>query len=119
MSQGISDNAHPTIFNRETVRNRRVYNPIPPCPKDLFVVRDLLRGGPLFWGHFSPERVRVAVETHRSRFSSTIDDDMGVSFEGASSSAVYATGQSSGRRSLDTEDDAEPMVEDPVPGYGG
>ncbi|KAH0936426.1 hypothetical protein HID58_013543, partial [Brassica napus] len=67
-----------------------VYNPIPPFPEDLCIVWNLLRGGPLFWGYFSPERVRAAVETHRSRFSSSIDDDMGVFFEGTSLPAVYA-----------------------------
>ncbi|CAG7875881.1 unnamed protein product [Brassica rapa] len=117
MSQGISGNARPTIFNRETVRDQRVHNPIPPFPEDLCVVRNRLRGGPLFWGYFSPKRVRVAVETHRSRFSSSIDDDMGVFFEGTSLPAVYATGQSSGRRLADAEDDAEPTVEDPI--FGG
>ncbi|KAH0853468.1 hypothetical protein HID58_093162, partial [Brassica napus] len=55
-----------------------VHNPIPPFLEDLCVVRNLLRGGPLLWGYFSPERVRAAVETHRSCFSSSIDDDMGV-----------------------------------------
>ncbi|KAF3529653.1 hypothetical protein DY000_02042893 [Brassica cretica] len=94
-------------------------NPIPPLLKDLFVVRDLLRGGPLFWSHFSPERVRAAVETHRSRFSLTIDDDMGMSFEDTPSPSVYATGQSSGRRLLDVEDDADPIIEDPVFCHGG
>nr|VDC84500.1 unnamed protein product [Brassica rapa] len=108
-----------------------MHNPNPPFPEDLCVVRNLLRGvlftssetkltlnnGPLFWGHFSPERVRAAVEAHRSRFSSSIDDDMGVFFEDTSSPAVYATGQISGRRPLDAEDDVEPTVEDPV--FGG
>ncbi|KAH0851385.1 hypothetical protein HID58_094789 [Brassica napus] len=55
-----------------------VHNPIPPFPEDLCVVRNLLRGGSLFWGYFSPERVSAAVDTHRSCFSSSIDDDMGV-----------------------------------------
>ncbi|KAF3589543.1 hypothetical protein F2Q69_00029131 [Brassica cretica] len=96
-----------------------VHNPIPPFPEDLFVVRNLLRGGPLFWGHFSPERVRSAVETHRSRFSSTIDDDMGMFFQDISSPAIYATAQSSGRRLLDAEDDVDPIIEDPVFGHCG
>ncbi|KAH0850044.1 hypothetical protein HID58_091320 [Brassica napus] len=91
-----------------------VHNPIPPFLEDLCVVRNLLRGGPLLWGYFSPERVRAAVETHRSCFSSSIDDDMGVFFEDTSLPAVYATGQSSGQRPPDAEDDAEPTVEDPV-----
>ncbi|KAG2266353.1 hypothetical protein Bca52824_073432 [Brassica carinata] len=42
---------------------------------------------------------------------------MGVFFEDTSSPAVCATGQSSGRRPLDAEDDVEPTVEDPV--FGG
>ncbi|KAH0853898.1 hypothetical protein HID58_092797 [Brassica napus] len=173
MSQGISGNARPTIFNCElsvtnavrlferstpltlprpthigwlcpTWKNRLpsrgfpldqasvaveclpsfrrlwgvgVHNPIPPFLEDLCVVRNLLRGGPLLWGYFSPERVRAAVETHRSCFSSSIDDDMGVFFEDTSLPAVYATGQSSGQRPPDAEDDAEPTVEDPV--FGG
>ncbi|KAF2556632.1 hypothetical protein F2Q68_00015508 [Brassica cretica] len=92
-----------------------VHNPIPPFPEDLCIVRDL-RGGPLFLGHFSPERVSAAVEAHRSRSSSSIDNDMGASFEDTSLPAVYATGQSSCRGSLDAEDDGEPTVEDPVSG---
>ncbi|KAH0917471.1 hypothetical protein HID58_025131 [Brassica napus] len=91
-----------------------VHNPILPFPEDLCIVRNLLRGGPLFWGHLSPARVRAAVETHRSRFRSSIDSDMGVFFEDSPASAVYATGQSSGRRLLDAEDDEEPTVEDPA-----
>ncbi|CAG7863035.1 unnamed protein product [Brassica rapa] len=94
-----------------------VHNPIPPFLEDLCVVRNLLRGGPLLWGYFSPERVRAAVETHRSCFSSSFDDDMGVFFEDTSLPAVYATGQSSGQRPPDAEDVAEPTVEDPV--FGG
>ncbi|CAN7092401.1 unnamed protein product [Brassica rapa subsp. narinosa] len=94
-----------------------MHNPIPPFLEDLCVVQNLLRGGPLLWGYFSPERVRAAVETHRSRFSSSIDDDMGVFFEDTSLPAIYATGQSSGQRPPDAEDDAEPTVEDP--GFGG
>ncbi|CAG7876533.1 unnamed protein product, partial [Brassica rapa] len=94
-----------------------MYNPIPPFPEDLCVVRKLLRGGLLFWGYFSPERVRAAVETHRSRFSLSIDDGMGVFFEDTSLPAVYAIGQSNGQRPPDAEDDAEPTVEDPI--FGG
>ncbi|KAF2544907.1 hypothetical protein F2Q70_00021786 [Brassica cretica] len=90
-----------------------LYNPIPPFLEDLCVVRN----GPLFWGYFSPERVRAAVETHRSRFSSSIDDGMGVFFEDTSLPTVYAIGQSSGQRPPDAEDDAEASVEDPI--FGG
>ena len=44
---------------------------------------------------------------------------MGVFFEDTSSPAVYTTAQSSGRRTLDAEDDVEPIIEDPVFGHDG
>ncbi|KAF8094677.1 hypothetical protein N665_0357s0012, partial [Sinapis alba] len=34
---------------------------------DLYVVRNLLRGDPYFWGYFSHKRVRLAVAYHRMR----------------------------------------------------
>ncbi|CAF2100155.1 unnamed protein product [Brassica rapa subsp. narinosa] len=58
--------------------------------------------------------LRAAVEAHRSRFSSSIDNAMEASFEDTSLSTVYVTGRSSGRGSLDAEEDGEPIVEDPV-----
>ncbi|KAG2281694.1 hypothetical protein Bca52824_052914 [Brassica carinata] len=36
-------------------------------PGDLFAKRDLLRGRPFFWNSFTVERIRSAVELHRSR----------------------------------------------------
>uniref|UniRef100_A0A0D3AU42 Uncharacterized protein n=1 Tax=Brassica oleracea var. oleracea TaxID=109376 RepID=A0A0D3AU42_BRAOL len=38
-----------------------------PTPGDLFAKRDLLRGRPFFWNSFTVERIRSAVELHRSR----------------------------------------------------
>uniref|UniRef100_A0A0D3DLI5 Uncharacterized protein n=1 Tax=Brassica oleracea var. oleracea TaxID=109376 RepID=A0A0D3DLI5_BRAOL len=40
---------------------------LPPTPADLFTKRDLLRGSPFFWNSFTVERIRSAVELHRSR----------------------------------------------------
>ena len=39
---------------------------------------------------------------------------MEASFEDTSLSTVYAAGRSSGRGSLDAEEDGEPTVEDPI-----
>ncbi|CAG7870765.1 unnamed protein product [Brassica rapa] len=58
--------------------------------------------------------VRAAVEAHRFRFSSSIDNVMEASFDDTSLSTVYAAGRSSGRGSLDAEEDGEPTVEDPI-----
>uniref|UniRef100_A0A0D3D430 Uncharacterized protein n=1 Tax=Brassica oleracea var. oleracea TaxID=109376 RepID=A0A0D3D430_BRAOL len=45
----------------------RVNRILPPSPADLFAKRDLLRGRPFFWNSFTVERIRSAVELHRSR----------------------------------------------------
>ncbi|KAH0884026.1 hypothetical protein HID58_060122 [Brassica napus] len=42
---------------------------LPPTLADLFAKRDLLRGRPFFWNSFTVERIRSAVELHRSRAS--------------------------------------------------
>ncbi|KAG2255758.1 hypothetical protein Bca4012_092759 [Brassica carinata] len=45
----------------------RVNMILPPTPADLFAKRDLLRSRPFFWNSFTVERIRSAVELHRSR----------------------------------------------------
>ncbi|KAL0771830.1 hypothetical protein Bca101_036981 [Brassica carinata] len=45
----------------------RVNRILPPTLADLFAKRDLLRGRPFFWNSFTVERIRSAVELHRSR----------------------------------------------------
>ncbi|KAF2533202.1 hypothetical protein F2Q70_00029692 [Brassica cretica] len=54
------------LFRREWnfTRMNRI---LPPTPADLFAKRDLLRGRPFFWNSFTVERIRSAVELHRSR----------------------------------------------------
>ncbi|WZY86841.1 hypothetical protein YC2023_033225 [Brassica napus] len=100
MSQGISANARPTIFNRGTVRRR-------------------ILGGYVQRGRAASR----TVGSHETFFGkgrreteqvSSIDNAMEASFEDTSLSAVYVTGRSSGRGSLDAEEDGEPTVEDPV-----
>lgn len=52
---------------------------LPPTPADLFAKRDLLRGRPFFWNSFTVERIRSAVELHRSRaVSQPLDVPYGV-----------------------------------------
>ncbi|CAN7022650.1 unnamed protein product [Brassica rapa subsp. trilocularis] len=86
MSQGISGNARPTIFNRETVHDQR-------------------------------RRTLGGFVQHGRTASRTMGSREAFFGKGTSLPAVYATGQSSGRRLADAEDDAEPTVEDPV--FGG
>ncbi|KAF2590449.1 hypothetical protein F2Q70_00039230 [Brassica cretica] len=54
------------LFRREWnfTRVNRIH---PPTPADLFAKRDLLHGRPFFWNSFTVERIRSAVELHRSR----------------------------------------------------
>ncbi|KAH0893239.1 hypothetical protein HID58_055668 [Brassica napus] len=40
---------------------------LPPTPADLFAKRDFLRSRLFFWNFFTVERIRSAVELHRSR----------------------------------------------------
>ncbi|KAF2533400.1 hypothetical protein F2Q70_00030517 [Brassica cretica] len=54
------------LFRREW-NFTRVNMILPPTPADLFAKRDLLRGRPFFWNSFTVERIRRAVELHRSR----------------------------------------------------
>ena len=44
-------------------------NPPVPLLGDLTLVRSLLRGSPLYWGHFSPKRVLRSVAYYSSGFS--------------------------------------------------
>ncbi|KAF2541000.1 hypothetical protein F2Q68_00030996 [Brassica cretica] len=46
---------------------RKETNIHPPFPEDILTVRNIVRGGTYFWGHFSPERVRRAVAYNRSQ----------------------------------------------------
>ncbi|KAF3557536.1 hypothetical protein F2Q69_00013731 [Brassica cretica] len=54
------------LFRREW-NFTRVNMILPPTPADLFAKRDLLRSRPFFWNSFTVERIRSAVDLHRSR----------------------------------------------------
>ncbi|KAF3541312.1 hypothetical protein F2Q69_00020884 [Brassica cretica] len=54
------------LFRREW-NFTRVNRILPPTHADLFAKRDLLRSRPFFWNSFTVERIRSAVEFHRSR----------------------------------------------------
>uniref|UniRef100_A0A0D3BVI5 Uncharacterized protein n=1 Tax=Brassica oleracea var. oleracea TaxID=109376 RepID=A0A0D3BVI5_BRAOL len=57
----------------------RVNRILPPTPTDLFAKQDLLRSRPFFWNSFTVERIRSAVELHRSRaVSQPLDVPYGV-----------------------------------------
>ncbi|KAF3585813.1 hypothetical protein F2Q69_00029380 [Brassica cretica] len=57
------------LFRREW-NFTRVNRILLPTPTDLFAKRDLLRDKPFFWNSFTVERIRSAVELHRSRAAS-------------------------------------------------
>ncbi|XP_048621493.1 uncharacterized protein LOC125591382 [Brassica napus] len=66
------------LFRREW-NFTRVNRILPPTPADLFAKRDLLRSRPFFWNSFTVERIRSAVELHRSRVvSQPLDVPYGV-----------------------------------------
>ncbi|KAH0853368.1 hypothetical protein HID58_093260, partial [Brassica napus] len=88
--------------------------PIPPFPEDLCIVRDFSRGGPLFGVIFLPRG-----SVRRSRLIDFVSAHQLIMlwrllFEDTSLSTVYAAGRSSGRGSLDAEEDGEPTVDDPI-----
>ncbi|KAF2591397.1 hypothetical protein F2Q70_00039093 [Brassica cretica] len=53
------------LFHREW-NFTRVNMILPPTSADLFAKRDLLYSRPFFWNSFTVERIRSAVELHRS-----------------------------------------------------
>ncbi|KAF3576463.1 hypothetical protein DY000_02031177 [Brassica cretica] len=66
------------LFRREW-NFTRVKRILPPTPADLFAKRDLLRSRPFFWNSVTVERIRSAVELHRSRaVSQPLDVPYGV-----------------------------------------
>ncbi|KAF3580126.1 hypothetical protein DY000_02031699 [Brassica cretica] len=66
------------LFRREW-NFTRVNMILPPTHADLFAKRDLLRSRPFFWNSFTIERIRSAVEFHRSRaVSQPLDVPYGV-----------------------------------------
>ena len=46
-------------------------------PEGLLTVRELLRGRPCFWAHFSPKWVHHAVALYRSRFQPDLPTEEG------------------------------------------
>uniref|UniRef100_A0A0D3CNS0 Uncharacterized protein n=1 Tax=Brassica oleracea var. oleracea TaxID=109376 RepID=A0A0D3CNS0_BRAOL len=66
------------LFRREW-NFTRVNRILPPTPADLFAKLDLLRSRLFFWNSFTIERIRSAVELHRSRaVSQPLDVPYGV-----------------------------------------
>ncbi|KAF3585223.1 hypothetical protein F2Q69_00029433 [Brassica cretica] len=66
------------LFRREW-NFTRVNRILPPTTADLFAKRDLLRSRPFFWNSFTVERIRSAVELHRSQaVSQPLDVPYGV-----------------------------------------
>ncbi|KAL0827005.1 hypothetical protein Bca101_050682 [Brassica carinata] len=72
----------------------KVYDPIPSSSEDLFVIGNILHGGPVFWGHFIPKRVRAAVVLHQSRFGSSIEEDVEPTVEDPIPSSSHVQGRS-------------------------
>ncbi|KAF3535912.1 hypothetical protein F2Q69_00023511 [Brassica cretica] len=72
----------------------KVYDPIPSSSEDLFVIGNILHGGPVFWGHFIPKRVRATVVLHQSRFGSSIEEDVEPTVEDPIPSSSHVQGRS-------------------------
>ncbi|CAF1708182.1 unnamed protein product [Brassica napus] len=76
----------------------KVYDPITSFPEDLFVVRNVMRGGPVFWGYFTPERVHAEVALCQSRSGPSTEEDAEPSVEDPISSGFQAHEQSGSLR---------------------
>uniref|UniRef100_A0A0D3BGV5 Uncharacterized protein n=1 Tax=Brassica oleracea var. oleracea TaxID=109376 RepID=A0A0D3BGV5_BRAOL len=72
----------------------KVYDPIRSFPEDLFVVRNVMHGGPVFWGYFTPERVHAEVALCQSRSGPSTEEDAEPSVEDPISSGFQAHEQS-------------------------